>query len=118
MKKPTYEELEKKIKDLEQECFDLKRKQKKYRDSHEKYKALFDLKLNCIYIHDFEGNFLDANDASLNLLGYTREEIPSLNFASLIEEDQFQQAFDTLEEIKRTGSQKRFSEYKLQKKKR
>ncbi|MGD8521417.1 MAG: PAS domain S-box protein [Desulfobacterales bacterium] len=116
MKKPNYEELEQKIKNLEQECFDLKQKQKKYRDSHEKYKALFDLKLNCIYIHDFEGNFLDANDVALNLLGYTREEIPSLNFASLIEEDQFQQAFDTLEEIKRTGSQKHFSEYKLQKK--
>ena len=116
MKKPTYEELEQKIKNLEQECFDLKRKGEKYRDSHEKYKALFDLKLNCIYIHDFEGKFLDANDASLNLLGYAKEEIPSLNFASLIEEDQFSQAFETLEEIKRTGSQRHFSEYKLQKK--
>jgi PAS domain S-box-containing protein len=116
VKKPTYEELEQKISNLEQECIDLKRKEKNYRDSHEKYKALFDLKLNCIYIHDFEGKFLDANDASLNLLGYAKKEIPSLNFAALIEEDQFHQAFDTLEEIKRTGSQRHFSEYKLQKK--
>jgi PAS domain S-box-containing protein len=103
VKKPTYEELGQKIKNLEQECFDLKRKEKKLRASHEKYKALIDLKLNCIYIHDFEGKFLDANNASLNLLGYAKEEIPSLNFASLIEEDQFQQAFETLEEIKQTN---------------
>jgi PAS domain S-box-containing protein len=116
VKKPTYEELGQKIKNLEQECFDLKRKEKKLRASHEKYKALIDLKLNCIYIHDFEGKFLDANNASLNLLGYAKEEIPSLNFASLIEEDQFQQAFETLEEIKQTGSQRNFSEYKLKKK--
>ena len=116
MKKPTYEELEQKINNLEQKCFDLQRKVQKLGDSHEKYRALFDLKLNCIYIHDFEGKFQDANDASLNLLGYAKEEIPSLNFASLIEENQFHQAFDTLEEIRRTGSQRHFSEYKLKKK--
>jgi PAS domain S-box-containing protein len=116
VKKPTYGELEQKIKNLEQEGFDLKREEEKLRDSHDKYKALFDLKLNCIYIHDFEGKFLDANDASLNLLGYAKEEIASINFASLIEEDQLRQAFETLEEIKQTGSQRHFSEYKLKKK--
>jgi PAS domain S-box-containing protein len=62
------------------------------------------------------GNFIDANDAALNLLGYTREEIPSINIASLIEENQLLKAFETLEEIKQTGSQRYFSEYKLKRK--
>ncbi len=116
MKKPTYAELEQKVKNLEQECFDLKHKVEDLRDSHQKYKALFDLKLNCIYIHDFEGKFIDANDASLNLLGYKKEEMPSIIFASLIGENQLNQALETLEEIKQTGAQRFFSEYRLKKK--
>ena len=83
---------------------------------HARYSALSDLKLNCIYIHDMAGNFIDANDAALSLLGYTREEIPSINIASLIEENQLLTAIKTLEEIKQTGSQRFFSEYTLKKK--
>lgn len=33
----------------------------------EKYKSIFERKLHCIYAHDFEGNFLEANDAALKL---------------------------------------------------
>jgi PAS domain S-box-containing protein len=116
VKKASCEELEQKVKKLEEEILELKRKKEELQDSHEKYKALSDLKLNCIYIHDLAGNFIDANDAALNLLGYNREEIPSINIASLIEENQLLKAIDTLEEIKKTGSQKFFSEYKLKRK--
>jgi PAS domain S-box-containing protein len=114
--KTTCEELERKVKKLDEEILQFKRKKEALQDSHEKYRALSDLKLNCIYIHDMVGNFIDANDAALNLLGYTREEIPSINIASLIEENQLLKAFETLEEIKQTGSQRYFSEYKLKRK--
>ena len=43
------------------------------------------------YINDLGGNFLDANAAALELLGYSKEEIHSLNFASLLSEEQFGQ---------------------------
>jgi two-component system cell cycle sensor histidine kinase/response regulator CckA len=84
------------------------------RDSHEKLKALFDRNLHCIYVHDFEGNFLDANDASLKLLGYKREDIPSINFATLIGDDQLPKALEALEEIRQNGLLKNFIEFKLQ----
>jgi PAS domain S-box-containing protein len=116
VKKTTCEELKQKVKKLEGEILKLKQKKEELQYSQEKYSALFDLKLNCIYIHDMAGNFIDVNDASLNLLGYNREEIPSINIASLIEENQLLKAFETLEEIKQTGSQKYFSEYKLKRK--
>jgi len=89
--KPTYEELEK-------ENLRLKASVDELRTYQEKYRAIFNHGFNCVYIHDLEGNFLEANDAALKLLGYEREEIFDINFASLIGEDQLLKAFETLEE--------------------
>jgi len=114
--KLAYEELEQRVAKLEQECLDLKRNESRLRKSHEKYSALFNKKLYIIYINDLQGNFIDANDAAFNLLGYTREDLPKLNFASLIGEDQLPTAFETLQEIVQTGSQNHFTEFKLKKK--
>ena len=86
------------------------------REAKERYSALFDRSLVCIYLHDFEGNFLDANQASLDLVGYTQEEMSALNFASLLSEDQLPIALQTLEEILRTGRQEKLSRYKVRKK--
>jgi PAS domain S-box-containing protein len=83
------------------------------RESEERYRALFERSLDCVYIHDFEGRFLDANDATLNLLGYTREEIADLNFTSMLSEDQLPLASKTLQEIRETGFQKDMTEYRL-----
>jgi PAS domain S-box-containing protein len=90
-----------------------KQAEKKLRESEERYKALFDRSLDLVYIHDFEGRFIDANAAALNRLDYRREEILSLNFASLLSEDQFPLAFKTLQEIKETGIQKNLVEFRL-----
>jgi two-component system cell cycle sensor histidine kinase/response regulator CckA len=79
----------------------------------EKYKSLCERNLHCIYVHDLEGNFLDANDTALKLLGYNRDEILSLNFSDLIEDDYLATAFNTMEEIKSAGCQLNFTEYKL-----
>jgi PAS domain S-box-containing protein len=86
------------------------------RESEARYKALFDRTLYCVFVLDFEGRFLDANNAALNLLGYTKEEMLSVNVASLLDRDQMPRALKTLEEIKRTGSQKGHTEYKLRRK--
>ncbi len=40
-----------------------------------KYRQLFDSNLIGVFVSDFAGTFLDANDAFLDLLGYTREEL-------------------------------------------
>ncbi len=83
------------------------------RERDERYTALFDRSLDCIYIHDFEGNFIDANPAALKLFGYTKEEILSLNFASLLSQDQMSLALQTLEEIKKDGFQTDVTEFKI-----
>ncbi len=105
--------LEKKMLDLEKEIARRKRAEKALQEVEERYRALFDRSSYCLYMHDFQGNFLDANAAALKLTGYDREEISRLNFASLLSEDQLPQVFAVLQELKETGRQKHMTSYKL-----
>ncbi len=114
-KKTTYEKMAERIETLEEEYTERRREMDELQKDQEKYRALFDRNLHCIFVHDFEGNFLDANEASLNLLDYRREEISSINFATLIDEDQMPKALAAIEEIKRNGFVKNFLEFKLKK---
>ena len=85
-------------------------------ESEERYRALFERSLELVYLCDFEGNFIDANDIALKSLGYTKKDIKSLNFSSLLVEDQLPPAIETAEEILKTGSQKDVVEFKLRRK--
>ena len=58
-----------------------------FREREDRYQALFDRSLDCLYVIDFEGNFIDANPAALSLLGYERADIPVLNISTLLHED-------------------------------
>jgi two-component system cell cycle sensor histidine kinase/response regulator CckA len=49
------------------------------RESEEKYRILFEDSRDAIYITARDGKFLDANRAMLDLFGYSREEMISLN---------------------------------------
>ena len=45
------------------------------RESEEKYRGIFDESIATVYIFDNKKNFIDANQAGLDLLGYSREEL-------------------------------------------
>jgi two-component system, cell cycle sensor histidine kinase and response regulator CckA len=83
------------------------------RESQERYRALFDRSLDCVYLTDFEGRFLDANQAALDLLGYQRDDIPGISFASVLSDNQLSLAFQVIQEILATGQQKRLTEYRV-----
>ncbi|MCX6698596.1 MAG: PAS domain S-box protein [Methanomicrobiales archaeon] len=84
------------------------------KESEERYLSLFDRSLECSYIHDLEGKFIDANQAALALLGYTREDIPNLSFTSLISGEQLMKARETIRTIVETGTHTDLVEYRLQ----
>ncbi len=86
------------------------------KESEERYRALFERSLSYVYVHNFKGQFIDANPAALKALGYTRKEMTPLNFASLLDKGQLPRAFKSLQEIIRTGHQKKPDEYKLKRK--
>ncbi len=93
-----------------------KRAEEALKESEERYRALFDRSPDLVYVRDLKGNFIDANPASLSLLGFRREDILTLNFASLLDPTQFPRTIQILKELTETGFQKEPGEFKLKRK--
>jgi PAS domain S-box-containing protein len=61
----------------------LKKTEAALKESEEKYHGIFDESVVTIYIFNSEKSFVDSNQAGLNLLGYSREEILQMNIADV-----------------------------------
>ena len=83
------------------------------RESAQRFQVIFERSLDCLYIHDFDGNLLDVNPAALKLLGYRREEIVSLHFSFLLGPDQTLKALQAIKELEKTGVSKDGIEFRL-----
>ena len=86
------------------------------KQSEERYRALFDSSIELVYSLDFEGRFLDANRATLELLGYSREEISSLNATSLFDPEDLPGVMEMLKEAGTPGLYKDMMQFKLRRK--
>ena len=86
------------------------------KENEERYRALFNSSFELVYLHDLNGNFIDANPTALKLLGYSMEEFGSLNFSSLLDSGQIWKAMKALNEIKKFGRQKEPAEFRLKSK--
>jgi PAS domain S-box-containing protein len=73
--KPTYEELKKRVKVLEEEASEGQLAKKAILRTEERYRTLFDESRDVICITNRDGIFVDINQAGLELFGYTREEM-------------------------------------------
>ena len=93
-----------------------KKKNEALLESEERYIGLFERSFELVYLCDLEGNFIDANKAALESLGYEKKDINTLNFISLLDKDQLPVALKKMKEILETGSQKKETEYRLIKK--
>lgn len=90
--------------------------QNKIKESEERYQALFDGSIDLVYINDFKGNFIDANKACFDLLGYTKDELKNLNFSTFLDKGQLLKAIKNSREIKKYGTQKKPAEFRLKRK--
>lgn len=86
------------------------------RESEERYQALFDRSLDCVFLTDFEGNFLDANQAALDMLGYQREDIRTVSFSTLLSQDQIPEAIQAVHEVLTLGFEKHRREFRVRRK--
>ena len=83
-KKPTYEELEQRVKELENGVFDPKRSEEALQQSTERLRRLFEQASDAFFIHDFNnGKIVDANESACKNLGYTRDELLELNVSDI-----------------------------------
>ncbi len=72
----------------------LKKAESAMRESEEKYRALYNSSINMIYIHDLKGNFIDANESGLKLVGYTLDEFKTLSFRDILAPEEEQRALE------------------------
>jgi len=98
-KKPTYEELEKRIKDLAKETAALKRSDEELKESEERYCYLIESAHDMIQSIRSDGSFEFVNRAWLEALGYTEGELPSLNLFDIIHPDSLQHCQEVFSKI-------------------
>ena len=82
--KPTYEELEQRVRKLEEEAREATQAEQAQRESEEKYRQVFATESDAIvvfYADTFE--FIDVNDAALKLYGWTRNEFLKLKITDV-----------------------------------
>ncbi len=82
-----------------------KKTEEKLQETKKYYEALFNRSFNGVFICDMEGNFIDANEATLNWTGYVREDIKKLSFANLFGADQLIEVYRIMEDLITSGSQ-------------
>ena len=73
--KPTYKELEERIKDLERESVEQKRAEKALKENEQKYRHLIESILDAVCEFDLEGKITYVNEAATHMFGYSKEEI-------------------------------------------
>ena len=83
-KKPTYEELEQSAKKLEEEVVKRKQAENALRKSEEKFRLLYERAPLGYQSLDEHGHFLEVNQAWLDTLGYTREEVIGKSFSDFL----------------------------------
>ncbi len=71
------------------------------RESEQRYRTLFEQSMDAIYINAADGRSIEANQAWLNLFGYTRDELKSLGAADVYAIPADRASF--LDRIERTG---------------
>ncbi|HDQ05576.1 MAG TPA: response regulator [Candidatus Bathyarchaeota archaeon] len=63
---------------ITQDITERKRAEEALKESEEKYRELLNGMNDTAWVIDLDGNFIDVNDAAVNVLGYSREELLSM----------------------------------------
>jgi len=82
-KKPTYEELEQKVKELENKAFDRKRDEEAPQESEQRYRLIMEASLQGTYQVDAKGRMTFASPETAELTGYSLAELDGLPLDTL-----------------------------------
>jgi PAS domain S-box-containing protein len=86
-KKPTYEELEQRVKQLEQTELNFKKTEEALRESEARFRLLYERAPLGYQSLDKNGHFIEVNQAWLDTFGYTREEVIGKSFGDFLHPD-------------------------------
>jgi len=71
--------IKEEAKQLEKDITNRKRAEAALRENEEKYRGIFDESVTTIYVFDDKKNFINSNQAGLDLLGYSRDELMTMS---------------------------------------
>jgi len=112
-KKPTYEELEQRAKELEEEAVKRKRTEEALRESEEKYRNILESIEEGYYEVDLAGNFTFFNDSMCKMIGYSKDEMTGMNNRQFMDEKNAKKVFQTFNNIYRTEKPTKAFDWKL-----
>ncbi|NSW88062.1 MAG: PAS domain S-box protein, partial [Syntrophobacteraceae bacterium] len=105
MNKPTYQDLEQRVAELEAEIADLKQVIHVRQYSEDIYRAFFENSIDALFITTPEGRVMEANPAACSMFGYSQEELIRLGRSAVVDLEDCGLR-DALQERARTGKYK------------
>jgi len=99
--RPTYEELEERIKELEKADSERKRIEDALRESIEKYRLLVENQTDLVVKVDTEGRFQFVSPSYCQLFGKTEDELLGNTFIPLVHEEDREDTAKTMENLYR-----------------
>ncbi len=91
---------------LDRHLTEWRKAERALRDSEDRYRILFERSRDPIYVSRPDGGVVDANDAMIDLFGYSRSELIDLDVVKLYEDPRARERF--AEQIKKAGWVKDF----------
>ena len=101
--KPTYKDLEKRVRDLDQKITKGKTAEEALRRSEEKYRSILESIEDEYYEIDLEGKYTFVNQAVCKNQGLSREELIGLNAQDHMTPEEGKRLYKMLREVYRTG---------------
>ena len=86
------------------------------KEVEERYRALFDRSLDFVFIYEFDGKFIDANNVMLDRLGYSLDELKAMSFSQVLPKDEQDRSQILHAEILDTGYQREIAQFKMKQK--
>jgi len=85
--KPTYEELQKRVKEFEKKIAGYAKIEKVLKENQERFRLLYDRAPLAYQSLDEQGRLLEVNQAWLDMLGYSREEVIGRSVADFLSKE-------------------------------
>ena len=101
-KKPTYDELEQRVKKFEQEVFDRKKSEEALEENEEKYRTILEGIEDSYLEVDLTGNFQFFNDSFCKLLGYSKDELIGMNNQDVLDKANAKKVYQIFTNVYKT----------------
>jgi PAS domain S-box-containing protein len=93
---------------IDRDITEQKRAAEDLRRSEEKYRGLFENAIDAICIVDRDQNYLDVNRRAIELFGYSREEILSMNIRDMLPPEQLVHSDKEFAKLTESGAYEKF----------